>query len=273
MADAVDSPEVPPSDDRLIRAWSKFRSSLHESGYRFNSRYAQQKYDGAKADPQEIIEYLGTMYERTAAMAVKTVTDHESAVGCCTQLDIFLKKMLNVSSKLIREVLPQESRGMCKTLSSELRRRLLPRSEHWKAEAHRLARKMQRIRSSSRGKKQTRLGDTQTPASGEECTAVAVRIMQAAMQQQGLNPPKLALKILAILRRAMQSKAKVDRTTVYRIVGGKTKKPQPAIRNALIEALQLKEEDATIVRRELGAVELTFPRDSRKGLTPAKRRP
>jgi hypothetical protein len=269
MADAVDSPEVPPSDDRILRAWSKFRSSLHESGHRFNSRYAQQKYDGVKTDPQETLEYLVTMYERTAAMVVKIVTDHESAVSCCAQLDIFLKKMLNVSSKLIREVNPQESRGMCKTLSSELSRRLLPRSEHWKAEAHKLARKMQRIRHSSRGNKQTGLGDTQTPASGEESTGAAVRIMHAAMQQHGLNPPKLAVKIRAILR-GTRSKAKVDRATVYRIVGGKTKKPQPAVRNALIEALQLKEEDATIVRRELGAVELTSRRDSRKGLIPAK---
>ena len=35
------------------------------------------------------------MYERTVAMAVMTVTDHESAVACCTELDILMKKTLN----------------------------------------------------------------------------------------------------------------------------------------------------------------------------------
>ena len=85
-----------------------------------------------------------------------------------------------------------------------------------------------------------------------ESTPAAVRIMLAAMEQQGLNPPKLAVRILAILSRTKQTKAKVDRTTVYRIVGGKTERPQPAVRNALIEALELSGEDATTVRRELG---------------------
>jgi hypothetical protein len=84
-----------------------------------------------------------------------------------------------------------------------------------------------------------------------ETTSEAVRIMRAAMQQLGLNPPKLAVRMLAIMRRARQTNAKVDRTTVYRLVEGKTKKPQPRLRNALIEALQLPEEAATIVRREL----------------------
>jgi hypothetical protein len=63
MADAVDSPEVPPSDDRILRAWSKVRSSLHESEHRFNSRYAEQYYAGGNADPQEILDYFVTMYE------------------------------------------------------------------------------------------------------------------------------------------------------------------------------------------------------------------
>jgi hypothetical protein len=65
MADAVHSPEAPPLDDRILRAWSKVRSSLHESGHRFNSRYSQQQCAGVNADPQETLEYLITMYERT----------------------------------------------------------------------------------------------------------------------------------------------------------------------------------------------------------------
>jgi hypothetical protein len=82
MADEVDSLEAPASDDRILRAWAKVRSSLHQSGHRFNSRCAEQHYAGVNADPEEILEYFVTMYERTVAMAVKTVTDHESAIGC-----------------------------------------------------------------------------------------------------------------------------------------------------------------------------------------------
>ena len=144
MADAVDSPEVPASDDRILRAWSKVRSGLHESEHRFNSRYAEQYYAGGNADPQEVLDYFVTMYEPAVAMAVKTVTDHESAVACCTELDILLKKTLNVCSRLLREVLPKESPEKVKALCSELRRCLLPRSEHWKAEAHKLAQKIRR---------------------------------------------------------------------------------------------------------------------------------
>ena len=120
-------------------AWSKVRSRLHESEHRFNSRYAERYYAGGNADPQEVLDYFVTMYEPAVAMAVKTVTDHESAVACGTELDLLLKKILNICSRLLREVLPKESPEKVKALCSELRRRLLPRSEHWKAEAHKLA--------------------------------------------------------------------------------------------------------------------------------------
>jgi hypothetical protein len=248
MADAVDSPEVPPSDDRILRAWSKVRSSLHESEHRFNSRYAEQYYAGGNLDPQEILEYFGTMYERAVAMAVMTVTDHESAVACCTELDILLKKTVNFSSRWLRTVRPQESPEQARALSSELRRRLLPRSEHWKAEAHKLTQKTQRTRGSSPSNKQTARESAAPPAVRE---SAPLRIMRAAMQQQSLNPPQLAMKMQAILKRTRQAKGTVDRTTVYRIVEGKTSRPHPGIVNALIDALQLTEEDATIVHREL----------------------
>jgi hypothetical protein len=75
--------------------------------------------------------------------------------------------------------------------------------------------------------------------------------MRVAMLQQSLNPPQLAMKMQEILKRTRQAKGTVDRTTVYRIVEGKTLRPHPGIVNALINALQLTEEDATIVHREL----------------------
>ena len=79
-----------------------------------------------------------------------------------------------------------------------------------------------------------------------------LQILREAMDQQGLNPPKLAGKIQAILKRKKGKQPKADRSTVYRIMKGITKKPQPKVREALIEALGLKGENASIVRRGLG---------------------
>ena len=90
--------------------------------------------------------------------------------------------------------------------------------------------------------------------------------MRAAMQQQGLNPPKLAVKILAILRRTGERKLRWIAQPSIEYVEGKTKRPQPEIGNALIEALQLNEEDATIVHRELCGRLAT--RGSRKSIKP-----
>ena len=167
MVDEVDFPKVPPSDDRILLAWSKVRSRLHESEHRFNSRYAERYYAGGNADPQEVLDYFVTMYEPAVAMAVKTVTDHESAVACGTELDLLLKKILNICSRLLREVLPKESPEKVKALCSELRRRLLPRSEHWKAEAHKLAQKIPQTGGASLSNQQTARGAALAPAAGE----------------------------------------------------------------------------------------------------------
>jgi len=81
---------------------------------------------------------------------------------------------------------------------------------------------------------------------------VAQQILCTAIDRLGLGAPKLAAKIRAILKRKGETKLKVDRSTVYRIVERSTKHPNAAIRASLMEALQLEGEDAEIVRRELG---------------------
>src|SRR5260370_30520522 len=157
--------EALPVDDHTLRAWSKVRSLLHEAGHRFNSTFAQQEYAGVTADPEETINHFMTNYELAVAMAVKTVTGHESAVACCAELDILLKKMLNVFSQLILVQHPKTSQEKAKALRSDLCPPLLPRSQHWKAEAHKLARKIQGQRGSSPSQMQTALGPTQPPPS------------------------------------------------------------------------------------------------------------
>jgi len=242
------SPEASPSDDKLVREWKAVRSRLHEAEHRLNSRYAQRKYDGESIDPQEVLRYLAKTYDRAAAMAVKTVTDHDAALGCLKELNIYSRKLLKLSSRLFREVLPREGPHTVQGLTSELRRRLLSRSEHWKAEAHKVARLAERAGARVRNQPAVTLGGS----SKEERKPVARQILCTAMDRLCLGAPKLAAKIRAILKRKGETKLKVDRSTVYRIVERSTKHPNAAIRASLMEALQLEGEDAEIVRRELG---------------------
>ena len=142
----------------------------------------------------------------------------------------------------------------------------MSRSEHWKAEAHKVERLAERARARVRNQPTVTLGGS----SKEERKPVAQQILCTAMDRLGLGAPKLAAKIWAILKRKGDTKLKVDRSTVYRIVERSTKHPNAAIRASLMEALQLEGEDAEIVRRELGGSgNPPTSRDSRKKLSAA----
>jgi len=90
------SPEASPSDDKLVREWKAVRSRLHEAEHRLNSRYAQRKYDGESIDPQEVLRYLAKTYDRAAAMAVKTVTDHDAALGLPQRVEHLFEEIAEV---------------------------------------------------------------------------------------------------------------------------------------------------------------------------------
>jgi hypothetical protein len=218
------------SNNQFGPEWEEFCSITAESGHRFNSRYARRKSTGRNPDPEEILQYLTKLYDRTARVAVKRVTDYQSALRCIEGLNAFLKPMLKLSSKLLSECLPPEK---VKTSLATLRLHLLARSEHWKAEAQKRARSLAH---------RALRPESKPPAS---------RILIAAMGRLGLNAPQLARKIQTSLKGRGLTRLKVDRATVYRIVHGRTKRPNPAIRNALIEELQLQGEDAATVRRGL----------------------
>jgi hypothetical protein len=79
----------------------------------------------------------------------------------------------------------------------------------------------------------------------------ALQILNAAAAELSLNPPKLARKVNEFFARK-RLKERVDRTTVYRILSGRTKRPSPATVNALIHLLKLPPESAQVVRRQLG---------------------
>lgn len=60
-----------------------------------------------------------------------------------------------------------------------------------------------------------------------------------AMRSQGLNVPRLAEKVRAVLKQRGERKLKVDRATIYRLVEGQTKNPNPLLLNAVYEILQI----------------------------------
>jgi hypothetical protein len=66
--------------------------------------------------------------------------------------------------------------------------------------------------------------------------------LRVAMLRQGLNVPRLASQVRAVLKRRGGTKLKVDRTTIYRLVRGQTKHPDPAIWSAVCEVLKLPRE-------------------------------
>jgi len=61
----------------------------------------------------------------------------------------------------------------------------------------------------------------------------------AAMRRQGLNCPRLAAQVQTVLKRRGVTRIKADRTTIYRLVSGQTRHPDPTIRSAVLEVLKL----------------------------------
>ncbi|PWU03907.1 MAG: hypothetical protein C5B51_17960 [Terriglobia bacterium] len=129
------------ADDSLSPDWLEYRSKLHERGHRLDEQYAQQKLKGLQGDPEKNLKYLVNLYDAVAKMLTHNVVNHQSAVKAAEELDAFWKPFLSRSLQVIRSRLPREKRAESKDLLQKLRRQLLPRSSHWKAEAHRRARR------------------------------------------------------------------------------------------------------------------------------------
>jgi hypothetical protein len=81
-------------------------------------------------------------------------------------------------------------------------------------------------------------GSSKAPIHGPAAPA-PVNAMEAAMIQKGWNAPRLAAEVRAVLKRRGMTNLKVDRTTIYRLVTGKTKRPDPQIRSVVEEILEL----------------------------------
>jgi hypothetical protein len=76
----------------------------------------------------------------------------------------------------------------------------------------------------------------------------AVAILRRAMVAHSLNAPALAKRVRAELKRRKVSK-KVDRTTIYRICDGISKRPALVTVHAIITVLELSQSEALQVRQ------------------------
>jgi hypothetical protein len=63
--------------------------------------------------------------------------------------------------------------------------------------------------------------------------------VRAAMRREGLNVPRLTAQVRAVLKAGGEKKLKVDRSTIYRLVNGQTKRPNPTIRRVVLDVLKM----------------------------------
>jgi hypothetical protein len=127
MPKTVDSSKLLPPRDPQYLAWQQFLAETHGAGHRYNSK---------DQSPAAKLEYFVEMYDKAGAMMVRTVKDHSSALACGTGLDACAKKVEGLFPKLLQAGDDQIAQDVVRKLGANLHRRLLRRSEHWKAEAH-----------------------------------------------------------------------------------------------------------------------------------------
>ena len=77
------------------------------------------------------------MYDYFGSITVRTVIDHSSALACSRQLDGCAKRMEKLFPKFLQAGADHIAQDGVRKLGANLYQRLLRRSEHWKAEAHR----------------------------------------------------------------------------------------------------------------------------------------
>jgi len=111
--------------------WVKYLSTTDEASHRFNSQ---------RPSVRKTADYMARQYSRAAALIIETVTDYASAEQCGQRLDSFAKRVLRMFPKLVSVAVPSHDHLELRKVESQLRERLLRRSEFWKAEAQKAAR-------------------------------------------------------------------------------------------------------------------------------------
>jgi hypothetical protein len=109
------------------REWVKFLSTIEEEAHRFNSQ---------RPSSRKTADYLVRHFDATGRAMLETVGDYSSALLCGKVLDDLVLRVLAWFRRWIRAAALPPSKRPSRKVHNDLRKRLMRRAEHWKAEAH-----------------------------------------------------------------------------------------------------------------------------------------
>lgn len=122
-----DASKMLPRDDPQYEVWVTSLTTVNERAHRFNS---------GPRSAREAADYLVQHFDDTGRTMLEMVNDYSSAVVCGKHLDRLVPLFLRWFQKwIVAAALPKSKRPSRKA-QNEVRKRLLYRAEHWKAEAH-----------------------------------------------------------------------------------------------------------------------------------------
>ena len=93
MPKIVDASKLIPPRDTHYEAWQQFLAETFGAGHRYNTK---------DQSPAARANYFLSMYDKGAALMVRTVKDHSSALACARGLDACAKKLEKFFPKLLQ---------------------------------------------------------------------------------------------------------------------------------------------------------------------------
>jgi hypothetical protein len=108
------------------RQWVQFLSTMNAAAHRFNS---------GRQSARETADYLVAHFDAPARAMLETVGDYSSALVCGKALDDLVLTCLAWFRQWIQVAALPPSKRPSRKAHNDLRKRLMRRAEHWKAEA------------------------------------------------------------------------------------------------------------------------------------------
>jgi hypothetical protein len=233
-----DNPHPPDSS-----LWHGFEQATHEAKRELNSLWSDYTRSNASmVSPSEVLALvLDARLKRLDIVADRMLRIAVAEEKTAQLYEEWLADLMRAEEKSVLDLVRDQIPYYGEFLNHEaFTQALLLRQQSYKEKCDSKVVRLIRARSAA------------SAAAAAPPTTNHLQLLEEAIHHGGLNAPKLAEKIRALLKPRKGSRLKVDRTTVYRILQGHTKKPQPEVREALIKVLGLTGEGASIVRRGLG---------------------
>jgi hypothetical protein len=239
-------------DNPRHSVWSRATGEAEQESGRLRLNLAKARFENLPALVEGMINFATAQYDIWGKRGVHVVWNDQDVRSYDQWLHQNAESWLRVAADWCPDTVRAES------LLGELQLHLIERLEWWKLEARRFVAEQQAhwagVTDSDNIRDEERLAltsqvATESPGVKSASTTVGgsmqgsgkapINAMEAAMMQEGWNAPRLAAKVRAVLKSRGITKLKVDRTTIYRLVTGKTKRPDPRIRSVVEAILKL----------------------------------